>query len=168
MMKRNIFVLGVLLALLLSSCQGIFTPAPPTGPTADSAATSDALFKTAVAQTLTARPTLPSASVAATQALPTASPVLPATATQVVAAPAEVTATSATGTGVVPTATGGPASVNPTPTLAAGQVTAIWTPAIRTYGTLPPAVPFSQITLVNKAKAEAYISLHVDLDGSNT
>jgi hypothetical protein len=36
------------------------------------------------------------------------------------------------------------------------------------YGTLPPAVPFSHITLVNKANAEAYISLHVDLDGSNT
>jgi hypothetical protein len=47
-------------------------------------------------------------------------------------------------------------------------VTAIWTLAVRKYGTLPPAVPFRHITLVNKAKAEAYISLHVDLDGSNT
>jgi hypothetical protein len=47
-------------------------------------------------------------------------------------------------------------------------VTAIWTLAVRHYGTLPPAVPFSHITLVNRARAEAYISLHVDLDGSNT
>jgi hypothetical protein len=58
-MKKNVLVLGVLLALLLGSCQGIFSPTASTGPTADSAATSDALFKTAVAQTLTARPTLP-------------------------------------------------------------------------------------------------------------
>jgi len=28
---------------------------------------------------------------------------------------------------------------------------------------LPPAVPFSRITLVNKAKAEAYISLQVTM-----
>jgi hypothetical protein len=163
MMKKNVFVLGVLLALLLGSCQGIFTPAPPTGPTNDSAATSDALFKTAVAQTLTARPTLPSASVTAAQSLPTASPVLPATDTQVVAAPADMTATSATGTSVVPTATAGPANLTPTPTPAAGQVTAIWTLAIRKYGTLPPAVPFSQVTLINKAKTEAYISLQVTM-----
>jgi hypothetical protein len=57
---------------------------------------------------------------------------------------------------------------SPTATLASGQVTAIWTLAVRKYGTLPPAVPFRHITLVNKANAEAYISLHVDLDGSNT
>jgi hypothetical protein len=63
----------------------------------------------------------------------------------------------------VPTATGVPANLTPTATLAAGQVTPIWTLAVRTYGTLPPAVPFSNITLVNKAKAEAYISLQVTM-----
>jgi hypothetical protein len=54
-----------------------------------------------------------------------------------------------------------------TATLASGQITPIWTLAIRTYGTLPPAVPFSYVTLINKAKAEAYISLQVTMpDGS--
>lgn len=39
----------------------------------------------------------------------------------------------------------------------------IWTLAVRLYGTLPPDVPFSIITLVNKAKTEAYISLQVTM-----
>jgi hypothetical protein len=174
MMQKNALVLGLLLSLLLSSCQGLFTPTPPTGPTVDSAATSDALFKTAVAQTLTAQPTLPSMSD--TPTIPVESPVVPATdtptptATAEVTIPVDLTATLATGTGEVPTATSGPANGtgSTTTTLAADQVTAIWTLAVRKYGTLPPAVPFSQITLVNRANAEAYISLHVDLDGSNT
>jgi hypothetical protein len=34
---------------------------------------------------------------------------------------------------------------------------------VRLYGTLPPAVPYSQVTLVNKAKTEAYISLQVTM-----
>lgn len=39
----------------------------------------------------------------------------------------------------------------------------------RFYGTLPPKVPYNSIELVNKAKAEAYISLQVTLpDGSVT
>jgi hypothetical protein len=32
---------------------------------------------------------------------------------------------------------------------------------VRLYGTLPPLVPFGSITLINKAKTEAYISLQV-------
>jgi hypothetical protein len=176
MMKKNVLVLGLLLSLLLGSCQGLFTPTPPTGPTVDSVATSDALFKTAVAQTLTAQPTLSSPSVSDTPTLPveSPSPVVPATdtptmtATQEFTTPADLTATLSTGTGEIPTSTAGSANGTPGATLASGQVTAIWTLAIRKYGTLPPAVPFSHITLVNKAKAEAYISLHVDLDGSNT
>lgn len=178
-MKKNVLVLSLLLSLLLVSCQGLFTPTPTTGPTVDSAATSDALFKTAVAQTLTAQPTLPSPSMSDTPTVPVTSPspVVPATDTQTTTptqggftTPVDLTATLPTGTGVVPTATSGPANLtsSPTTTLASGQVTAIWTLAVRKYGTLPPAVPFRHITLVNKAKAEAYISLHVDLDGSNT
>jgi len=60
----------------------------------------------------------------------------------------------------VPTATGAPANITPT---LVGQVTPIWTLAIRTYGTLPPAVPSSQVTLINKANTEAYISLQVTM-----
>lgn len=172
-MKKTAAVLGLLLAVLLSGCQGIFTPTAAPGPTIDSAATSDSLFKTAVAQTLTARPTLPSAPASATPTL-VPSPVLPPTdtptspATTTFTLPPDLSTPAATGTGIVPTATGGPANTTPSPTLAVGQVTAIWTLAVRKYGTLPPLVPFSHITLINKANAEAYISLHVDLDGSNT
>jgi hypothetical protein len=172
MMKKTAFNLGLILALLLGACSQIpgLTPTPGTGPTVDSAATSDALFKTAVAQTLTARPSSTSAPITETA---TASPVLPPTdtptATQAVTTPGDLTATLGTGTSDVPTATGGPTNLTSTATLAAGQVTAIWTLAIRTYGTQAPAVPFSQITLINKAKTEAYISLHVDLpEGGNS
>jgi hypothetical protein len=176
MMNKTVAVLGLLLAVMLSGCQGIFTPTLVPGPTIDSAGTSDALFKTAVAQTLTARPTLPSAPITDTATPPVPSPVLPATdtptapATATFTLPPDLTTPVTTGTNEIPTATGGPANVTPvgTATLVPGQVTAIWTLAVRKYGTLPPAVPFSHITLVNKAKAEAYISLHVDLDGSNT
>jgi len=171
MMKKTIVVLGSILALLLGACSQIpgFTLTPGTGPTVDSAGTSDALFKTAVAQTLTARPTLPSGSVTETVTVPVASPVLPATdtptATQTSPPSADLTTTPATGTSDVPTATGAPANVTSTgtATLAVGQVTAVWTLAVRKYGTLPPAVPFSQVTLVNKAKTEAYISLQVTM-----
>ncbi|MFT3895925.1 MAG: hypothetical protein QM730_30280 [Anaerolineales bacterium] len=39
------------------------------------------------------------------------------------------------------------------------SVTPTATNGILTYGTLPPAVPFNTITLWNRSKAEAYISL---------
>jgi hypothetical protein len=72
-----------------------------------------------------------------------------------------------TATGEVPTATSLPQGGTVTATLASGQITPIWTLAIRTYGTLPPAVPFSYVTLINKAKAEAYISLQVTMPDGN-
>lgn len=167
-MKKTVVVLGSILALLLGACSQIpgFTPTPGTGPTVDSAATSDALFKTAVAQTLTAQPTVTSTSVP-----DTATAVIPAASATLV--PSDTPAASATSTADLTTtpvtATPIPANVTVTSTLPAGQVTVIWTLAVRTYGTLPPLVPFSHITLINKAKTEAYISLHVDLpEGGNT
>lgn len=174
-MKKTVVVLTAIFALLLSACLPNLTPTPGTGPTVDTAGTSDALFKTAVAQTLTAQPTLPPVSVTDTATLPVRveSPTLLPTDTQVVI-PAQtftsvpnLTTTPATATGG-PTATG-LANATSTATLAAGQSVPTWTPGVRTYGTLPPAVPFNRITLINKANAEAYISLHVDLlSGSNT
>jgi hypothetical protein len=157
-MKRTGIVLVSILALLSGACSQIpgLTPTPGTGPTIN----PDDQFKTAVAQTLTARPpagtiTSPAVTDAATPS-PSASPVISntdaSTATQTSTPILDLSATSVTGTVNVPTAT-----------LAVGQVTPIWTLAIRTYGTLPPAVPFSNITLVNKAKAEAYISLQVTM-----
>ena len=163
-MKKTVVVLGSILALLLGACSQIpgFTPTPGTGPTVDSAATSDALFKTAVAQTLTAQPTVTSTSapVTNTAVIPAASPTLVATDTPTLVT--DLTTTPVTATPI-------PANVTTTATIVSGQVTAIWTLAVRTYGTLPPLVPFSHITLINKAKTEAYVSLHVDLpEGGNT
>ena len=166
-MQKTVVVLSSIFALLLGACSQIpgFTPTPGTGPTVDSAATSDALFKTAVAQTLTAQPTVTSVPATPTAVIPVASPTLvatdtpPATATTL----ANLTTTPVTATSGAVTTTVPPANVTATPTLVTGQVTAIWTLAVRTYGTLPPAVPFSQVTLVNKAKTEAYISLQVTM-----
>jgi len=46
-----------------------------------------------------------------------------------------------------------------TSTLQAGDITLTPTLGVMTYGTLPPAVPFAKVTLINKSKAQAYISL---------
>jgi hypothetical protein len=169
MMKKTVIVLVSMLTLWVGACSQIpgLTPTPGTGPTIN----PDDQFQTAVAQTLTARPTLPSGSVTDTATVTLASPVIPATdtATPVLAVTEtptpviDLSATAITATGNVPTATGVASNLTPTATLVPGQVTPIWTLAIRTYGTLPPAVPFGYVTLVNKAKAEAYISLQVTM-----
>jgi hypothetical protein len=154
-MKKTAVVLCSVIALLLGACQNIFTPTAAPGPTVDSAATSDSLFKTAVAQTLTAQPSPTLVTSFDTATLPVTSPTLPPTEVL----PGAVTATPLANL----TSTPATANATSTPTLAAGQVTPVWTLAVRKYGTLPPAVPFSQITLINKAKAEAYISLQVTM-----
>lgn len=169
-MKKNGLVLSFVLVVVLGACSQIPIPnlvatsTPGTGPTAD-------LFQTAVAQTLAALPTQASAVPTNTATpIPTASPTAVIAASDTPSATFTSTA-PATATGVPATvsATLAPANTTPTATLPAGQVTAIWTLAVRKYGTLPPLVPFSQVTLINKAKTEAYISLHVDLpQGGNT
>ena len=159
-MKRVLLLVAVVLSL------GACLPFPNIGnptPAVDIAATNQANLQTAVAQTLAAQPTLTSVPFTDTATLPVTSPTLPVTDTPL---PTDTQMSNLTTT--PETATSGPDSLAATPNLAAGQPTATWTLAVRTYGTLPPQVPFGRITLVNKAKAEAYISLHVDLNGSNT
>ena len=159
-MKKILLAVAVVFAI--GGCLP-FTPAPNPTPIVDVAATSAANIQTAVAQTLTALPTATSAPPSATSAsLASDTPS---------ASPTTATITEPAVTGTFDVATGTNVSGTPStsiPTLPAGQVSAAWTLAVRTYGTLPPQVPFAHITLINKAKAEAYISLHVDLDGSNT
>lgn len=165
-MKKTVVVLTSIFALLLSACTAILSPTPGTGPTVDTAGTSDALFKTAVAQTLTAQPTLPVVSVTDTATLPVMveSPTTLPTDTQVVI-PVQSSTSPATNLTTTPaTATRpAPAIGTSTATLASNQLTASPTLGIRLYGTLPPEVPFSTVVLVNKAKAEAYISLQVTM-----
>jgi hypothetical protein len=159
----------VLAAQILGACLPL-TPAPaPNVPTLDVAGTVQAGAQTSVAQTLTAFPTITVAPVTDTATPPIAVPTdtattVPSTATLV----PSLTTTPLTATSA-PT---NPAFTS-TATLAsapgAATLTAIPTLTIRTYGTLPPAVPFATVILVNKAKTEAYISLQTDtLQGGPT
>jgi hypothetical protein len=157
--------LGSMITLLLGACLPLFTPTPGAQPAVDTAGTATALFNLAVADTLTAQPTFTVVSVTDTAAPPTVTPVLPPadspTAVETVTPVANLTTTPAT-------ATGGaldPAATNATftATLAPGQVTASPTLGIRLYGTLPPLVPSSHVTLINRSEAEAYISLQVTM-----
>lgn len=181
-MKKTVLVLISLFALAFGACSQIPIPglAPTQGTVPSPTINPDNQFQTAVAQTLTAQATIPSGSVTDTpvSASPTspastetptlvASPVVANTDTPtLVASPTPVvdlSATAGTATSNVPTATSFPSNFTPTVPPASGAVTPIWTLAVRTYGTLPPAVPSSTVTLVNRADAEAYISLQVTM-----
>ena len=150
--------LPVIAALILGACLPS-NPTLNTGPTVDFAGTADAAAKTSVALTLTALPTITVAPVTDT-ATP---PILPSdTATiepfTATAVPNLTTtpATATSGTPLVPAFTS-------TATIAVGPGGATLTPTlgILTYGTLPPAVPYTTIILVNKSRTQAYISLQV-------
>jgi hypothetical protein len=154
-MKRAF--LSIVLLLLTAACLP-FTPAPPppASPVVDNAGTAESMLKTAIAQTLTALPSgTPSPVVSSATSTTTSMPeVLPSETETMTAAPAPLDPTlaaAATGTFQVFTSTPFPA----------GFPTTTHTPAVLTYGTLPPAVPFAYVTLVNRAKTQAYISLQV-------
>ena len=167
--------LGMIAVFVFSGCGFIPTSAPNTVPTVDLAGTAGAAAQTSVAQTLTALPTITVAPVTDTATPPIALP--SDTATTDPSTPTLVpslTTTPATATIVPanPTASGAPSQTS-TATIAsapgAATLTSIPTLTIRTYGTLPPAVPFATVILVNKAKTEAYISLQtVTLQGGPT
>ncbi len=156
-------VLSIALILLTAACLPL-TPAPPL-PTVvsefDNAGTAEAMLKTAIAQTLAVLPTstpLPPVNTATSTAtsspgiLPTLTPDIAMTATQ---AAIDTALFASTGTFEAITSTPLPATFPP------GSATTTHTPAVLTYGTLPPAVPFAYVTLVNRAKTQAYISLQV-------
>ncbi len=172
-MKKVIVVLASLFALLLSGCLPFLAQTPKAAPAVNTTGTSDALFSTAVVQTLTAQPTLTPLAVADTATLPAESlavdTVMPTfTPFETFTVVANLTTPTAAKT-ASPSPTNKNVNATATTTLVPGQPAPVWTLAVRTYGTLPPDVPFSKITLINKSKAEAYISLHVDLaNGSNT
>lgn len=154
-MKKIIFAVAVI--FLIGACLPL-TPAPNPVPNVDVAGTNAAIVQTSVAQTLTALPTATSVPPSATLVTSDTPSLTPTTVA--------ITDTAVTGTFAMATSTN--VSGTPPTSVATGQVTPTWTLAVRTYGTLPPLVPFGHITLINRARAEAYISLHVDLDGSNT
>jgi hypothetical protein len=159
-MKRLVLVLAVI--LLMTACLPL-TPAPPQPSPAvvDNAGTAEAMLQTAIAQTLAVLPTnspLPQVSSATLPAtstpeiFPSLTPDIAMTATQ---AAIDMAQFASTGTFEAITSTPGPV------TGPSGFPTTTHTPAVLTYGTLPPAVPFANVTLVNRAKTQAYISLQV-------
>lgn len=155
-MKKTVILAAA--ALFLSACALPPIPipnlgsTPAAGPTVDIAATADMILQTAVAQTLAAQPTN-------TSVPPTDTPVLAieSSPTTAFTATLDLTMTPATSTAsstlAEATATATLAAVNPP--------TSIPTLATRLWGTLPPAVPSSDIRLINKSNTQAYISLQV-------
>jgi hypothetical protein len=152
---KNFIPSIVALTLAISACAlPGFTPATEPTPVVDAQATIDAIIQTNEVQTLAAQPTATVVPVIVTETATRAS-----TATAVADTPTpapNLTTTPATATlgalelSSAPTATGTPSS---------GSITLTPTLGILTYGTLPPAIPWSRITLINKSKAQAYISL---------
>jgi len=152
------FLILTLVAVIASSCSALL-PAHPPGDNVDTQATIDAKVRESSEQTQAAQPS-------PTTAPPTdtATPVIASspTAQATEATTEEPTSTPAPNLTTTPaTTTSGPtqADVTETATLLSGQPTMTPTLGILTYGTLPPAVPSAKITLLNKSKTQAYISL---------
>jgi hypothetical protein len=180
MKRTGVYLLAM--ALFLSAC----IPAlpgfqqPGQTPAADVQATDAALAATLAVETLNALPT-PTLAPATNTPLPTftfTQVVVPITATATNSSTPNPNATgtntptpnpsasaTATASPVTPTATvtrtppsGTPPTPTPTETLHA-----------RFFGTLPPAIPFAKVKLINRAKAEVYISMNcTTVDGYTT
>lgn len=168
---KKFVVLAIALCMLVSSC----LPAPATNVPAASV-DLDATAAVFVQQTLEALPTITTA--------PTNTPVVAAetttpSPTQTSTAETEAITGTSTLTGTLDTST----ATNTATTLVSTNLTT--TPSFtftpdgiasatqtlhpRFYGTLPPNLPYSGIELVNKSKAEAYISLQATTkDGYTT
>jgi len=168
---KKFTVIALLCSLVLGACQAISFPTNPTAaPNIDSQGTVNAMVQTSNAQTLTAQPSPtsvpPTATVTPILAEPSATATLPETPTFTPTLVTDLTSTPITATSG-PTATGLVATFTPTAVL--GQATASPTLGIRTYGTLPPENrPFTQATIYNRSKAEAYISLQIETDQGYT
>jgi hypothetical protein len=143
-------VLASFAALLIGACGLLPTaPALPTQPVDLASPT------TAPTETFTALPTDTAVPVIETFTStpdvflnPTITPFLPGDLTTTPITATLVDSANVAGATITPTAVSFPSSATPSPTL-----------GVLTYGTLPPAVPSSEVILANKAKVEAYISL---------
>ena len=150
-MKKIISALAAV--FLLGAClpfpiPGLSTPTATIQPTSDSATLTLAPSSTPIVAPVSNTDTPPPPSPTEVIVLaPSVTPLPNLTTT-----PATATEFSANATATSPiTAVPGLATL--TPTL-----------GILTYGTLPPGVPFNNITLWNRSKTQAYISLQVTLN----
>ena len=163
------FIIPVLIcALALNACSALQEQTPPTQ-VVDTMGTMNAIVSTSYAQTLTAQPS-PTPVPATSTFTPTLVVAEPSPTTVPVDSPTPVPNLTTTPA----TATSGPgdAPSAPTPTQVPGGLgspTPYPTTQILTYGTLPPENrPYTQVTLVNASKTEAYISLQIVTDQGYT
>ena len=172
-MKRTaVFLLAT--ALLLSAC----IPALPSleqpeqAPTIDLAATNAALMATLAAGTLNAQtePTLePFTDTPEPTTTNTITATTTETATQTSDPIASVTESLTSDPNATIALTDAAISATATVTGTPATPTATETLYARFYGTLPPTIPYGKVKLINKAKAEVYISMHcTTVDGYTT
>jgi len=162
MNKFTVFALVCVFGL--GACQALSTPTNAAS-AVDIAGTVDSIAKTAIAQTLTAQPSPTTVPVQNTSTPPLAEAFATSAPINTDTPQANLTTTPATATNIP----GITATVTPTIVLAGGSPTLTPTLGVLTYGTLPPAnKPFVGITLVNKSKSQAYISLQVVTDQGYT
>jgi hypothetical protein len=156
---KKILIPILALTVMTAACLPVAAPASNPAPQVDMQATIDSIVNTAAAQTLAAQPSPTTAPPTETKAATVEPSATNANTDAPTSTPApNLTTTPATATsGAVDNTT-----VTSTATMAApGAITLTPTLGVLTYGTLPPAVPSSQVTLVNKSKTQAYISLQL-------
>jgi len=153
-MMKKILTPVLLLLVITNACLPVATPVDSAP--VDSQATIDSIVKTAAAQTLAAQPS-PTIVPTTQTASPTATSVpTDITVTLSTTAAPNLTTTPATATSGTENPTSAAATTQPP---SSGNLTLTPTLGILKYGTLPPAVPSADVTLINKSNAQAYISL---------
>jgi hypothetical protein len=147
----------LLLAMSAGACSSVQGEQPAVPDiTIDTQATIDAIVQESLQQTAAARPS--PTPVPPTSTAPSASAASPIPATLTASStplPSPTPLPNLTTTPV--TATSAPTeTVTPAPP---SNPTSTRTPGALLYGTLPPAVPSASILIINKSKAQVYISL---------
>jgi hypothetical protein len=153
-MMKKILIPIVSLMIVTGACLPVAAPTN-TAPQVDMQATIDSIVKTAAAQTLAAQPsptTVPPTDTATAV-------VEPSSTTEINDEPSSTPVPNLTTTPATATSGTDIATTSATPPLSSENRTLTPTLGILKYGTLPPAVPSTDITLVNKSKTQAYISL---------
>lgn len=152
---KKILLLVLLMIFATGACLPVATPVDSL-PQVDTQATIDSIVKTAAAQTLAAQPS-PTLVPETQTASPTATFVISDNTDTPSSTPEpNLTTTPVTATSGTENPTSAAATTQPPPS---GNLTLTPTLGILKYGTLPPAVPSTEITLINKSNAQAYISL---------
>lgn len=155
-MNRMVFAAVVL--LLIGACLPTnLIPIATAQPTLDTSGATQAVVQTNPTLTVTVPASETPVLANGTSVEPTASPLPSETETPAASPVPNLTTTPVTATAFTESALFSTATL----AVAPGAGTNTGTPAVLRYGTMPPAVPFSSVRIINRAKADAYISLQV-------